>query len=227
VLVLSITTLSVWACQVPTKGKNPGTQALGAVAAGTNADVGGAGCAVCAAGEELNKKARQGWMTATDRASRTRAYRISVNARRYTDVELAFAWLYQDVAHGDESTTGELGIVERYRAAVGVFSHVAVMSLRTLDYLKQLVEHGVLQLPAEAFSDDVIITDTEVVIDGPFYESEVGADLGDWESGGPLPAHFRPAFDAIHEMVQNGHTETDVSVVGDVAPVTNSDRNPV
>jgi hypothetical protein len=31
-------------------------------------------------------------------------------------------WLYQDVVHGDESTTGDLGIVERYRAAVGVFA---------------------------------------------------------------------------------------------------------
>lgn len=118
-------------------------------------------------------------------------------------MELAFAWLYQDVAHGDESTTGDLGIVERYRAAVGVFSHVAVMSLRTLDYLKQLDEHGVIQIPVEALNDDVIVTDTEVVIDGSFYEAPVGSERGGWESGGPLPDHFRPAFDAVHEIVQN------------------------
>ena len=92
--------------------------------------------------QKVNQQVRQGWIAATDRSTRTRVYRINVNAQRYTDVELAFAWLYQDVAHGDESTTGDLGIVERYRAAVGVFSHVAVMSLRTLDYLKHSMSTG-------------------------------------------------------------------------------------
>jgi hypothetical protein len=31
------------------------------------------------------------------------------------------------------------------------------------------------------------------------YESEVGADLGDAETG-PLPDHFRPAFDLVHQL---------------------------
>lgn len=46
------------------------------------------------------------------------------------------------------------------------------------------------------------VTDTEVVLEGKMYESEVVADLGDFDSGGPVPQHFRPAFDAIHQMAQ-------------------------
>lgn len=159
---------------------------------------------------EVNQNLRDGWAKATDRTSRTRAYRIiqqdmasAGEAEQAHDVDLAFAWLYQDVAHGDEPSTGSIGILYRYQAAVGVFSHVAVMALHTLAYIKQLVEAGVVQVPVEAFTDQVIVTDTEVVIEGKIYESEVGADLGDFELGGPVPEHFRPAFDAIHQIVQS------------------------
>lgn len=160
--------------------------------------------------QEVNQNVRDGWSTATDRTSRTRAYRIiqqdmasGSQAEQAHDVDLAFAWLYQDVAHGDEPSTGGIGIMHRYQAAVGVFSHVAVMALHTLVYIKQLIEAGVIQLPEAAFKDQVIVTDTEVVIEGKMYESEVGADLGDFELGGPVPQHFRPAFDAIHQIVQS------------------------
>lgn len=160
--------------------------------------------------QEVNQNLRNGWTKAIDRTSRTRAYRIiqqdmaiGGEAEQAHDVDLAFAWLYQDVAHGDEPSTGGIGIMHRYQAAVGVFSHVAVMALHTLVYIKQLVEAGVVQLPDAAFTDQVIVTDTEVVIEGKMYESEVGADLGDFELGGPVPHHFRPAFDAIHQIVQS------------------------
>lgn len=159
--------------------------------------------------QEVNQNIRDGWTKATDRTSRTRAYRIiqqdmasGGEAEQAHDVDLAFAWLYQDVAHGDEPSTGGIGIMHRYQAAVGVFSHVAVMALHTLVYIKQLVEVGAIQLPEAAFNDQVIVTDTEVVMEGKMYESEVGADLGDFELGGPVPQHFRPAFDAIHQIVQ-------------------------
>jgi len=47
------------------------------------------------------------------------------NTKKQTDVDLAYAWLYQDLAHGDAVTTGHLGIQQQYEAAVGVFPNTA------------------------------------------------------------------------------------------------------
>jgi hypothetical protein len=67
-------------------------------------------------------------------------------------------------------------------------------------HINQLVELGTIQLPAETFSDPVIVTETEFVWECEVYESEVGADLCDVESGGPVPDHFRPLFDSVKEL---------------------------
>lgn len=109
---------------------------------------------------------------------------------------------HQDAAHGDEGSTGYFDVKERYHAAIGVFSHIAVVAIETLHYINHLVELGVIELPVGTFSDPVIVSDIEYVREGQAYESEVGADLGDVTSGGPLPDHFRPLFDAIHELRQ-------------------------
>ncbi len=80
-----------------------------------------------------------------------------------------------------------------------MFSGIAVVTLATLNMIRQLVELGVIELPKQAFTDPVVVTDSEVVIECEAYESDVGADLGDVESGGPLPAHFRPVQEAAAE----------------------------
>lgn len=157
---------------------------------------------------------RQEWAEATDRThSRTRAYWSSYadaavvagndgEQGQFSDIDLAYAWLYQDVAHGDEVSTGYFDVLERYNAAVGVFAHVAVVAIETLHYINELAELGVVALPVGTFSDPVIVTATEYVREGQMVFSEVGADLGEVMSGGPLPEHFRPAFDLIRELRQ-------------------------
>src|SRR5258705_5589664 len=55
------------------------------------------------------------WHEATGRDDRVRAYFVVTedeqkNTKKQTDVDLAYAWLYQDLAHGDAVTTGHLGI---------------------------------------------------------------------------------------------------------------------
>lgn len=161
-----------------------------------------------------SRQLRQEWIQATDRTtSRTRAYFSSYASAevlvggegdqgQFSDIDLAYAWLYQDVAHGDEVSTGRFNVTERYHAAVGVFSHIAVVAIETLHYINELVELGLIDLPVGTFSDQVIVTATELVWEGQMYQSEVGADLGDALSGGPLPDHFRPAFDLAHELHQ-------------------------
>lgn len=158
----------------------------------------------------------QEWTQATDRTSRTRAYRVGycIGAQgeggegHLTDIELAYAWLYQDVAHGDEASTGHFDIRERYRAAVGVFAHMTVLAIETLHYINHLVELDVIQLPVGTFSDPVIVTDAEIVMEGFFYQSDVGADPGDAETGGPIPDHFRPAFELVRQLHEQ-HQQND------------------
>ncbi|MDG4666349.1 hypothetical protein [Mycobacterium sp. 236(2023)] len=160
---------------------------------------------------------REEWTEATDRTSHTRAFWSSYVAGedgeagrgRFTDVDLAYAWLYQDVAHGDEVSTGYFDVTERYRAAVGVFSHIAVVAIETLHYINALVELDEIALPVGTFSDPVAVRVTEFVVEGALYEAEVGAYIGDAADGGPVPPHFRPAYDFIHELRQQTDNETE------------------
>lgn len=135
-------------------------------------------------------------------AGQTRAYSVITTEATYTDIELAFAWLYQDAVKSDASTTGQIGVVERYRAAVGVFSHIALVALHTLRYVEGLHKHGKIKLPDATFSDPVVVTSTEVVDEGQVYEGDTGSDLSGLGLNDPLPQGFRPAFDAVHEAHQ-------------------------
>jgi hypothetical protein len=81
---------------------------------------------------------REAWLKATERGtSQEHAYRLGYQVGadgggqqgHFTDIDVAYAWLYQDVARGDAVSTGYSDITERYKAAVGVFSHMAVVAL--------------------------------------------------------------------------------------------------
>jgi hypothetical protein len=87
-----------------------------------------------------SEKLRHHWTQATERSTpEARAYvagyRIGKEGEagqgHYMDLDLAYAWLYQDVAHGDPVSTGYFDVKERFRAAVGVFSHMAVAPCAT------------------------------------------------------------------------------------------------
>ena len=84
--------------------------------------------------KEASQWYRQAWGKATERDTpNERAYRTGYRVgddedgeeQHFTDIDMAYAWLYQDVAHGDEVSTGYFDVTERYRAAVQVFSHMA------------------------------------------------------------------------------------------------------
>jgi hypothetical protein len=153
---------------------------------------------------------REEWTQATERhTSRERAYRLGYRVgadgeggqAHLTDIDMAYAWLYQDVAHGDEVSTGYFGVKERFRAAVGVFSHMAVVAIETLHYMNELVELGVLELPVGTFSDPVVVTDSEYVMQAYFFDTEVGADLSELDP--VIPEHLRPAFELAQQLMAN------------------------
>ena len=163
------------------------------------------------------------WTRATDRASRARAFYAGYQAaddngetQHLTDIDLAYAWLYQDVAHGDEVTTGHFGVEERYKAAVSVFSHLAVVALETLHYINHLVELGVITLAVGTFSDPVVVTSDQYVKTGMrLIETAVGDDLSDPALAESVPEHLRPAFVMAQEMVQqrSGDPESEAVTV--------------
>jgi hypothetical protein len=74
-----------------------------------------------------SEQLRQAWTKATERnGPEERAYRLGYQVGdddegeqgHFTDIDLAYAWLYQDVAHGDAMSTGHFDLTERYKAAV-------------------------------------------------------------------------------------------------------------
>jgi hypothetical protein len=114
-----------------------------------------------------SEQLRRAWTNATERNTpQERAYGVGYRVGKdgdgeqghYTDIEMAYAWLYLYVAHGDEVSTGHFDVKERFRAAVGVFSLMAVVAIETLHYINGLVALGLLDLPVGSFSDPVVVT---------------------------------------------------------------------
>lgn len=68
-----------------------------------------------------------------------------------------------------------------------MFSHMAVVAIETLHYVNELVELGILDLPVGTFTDPVIVTDIECVMQAYFYDTDVGADLSVLDS--EIPDH--------------------------------------
>jgi hypothetical protein len=114
---------------------------------------------------QISQQVQDEWRSASERSDRTRAYFVSTEAEMYSDVELAYSWLYGDSVHGDHDKVENLDVLERFRAAVG-FSGVAVVALATLNMIRQLVKRDVIDLPEDAFTDDVVVTETEMIRGG-------------------------------------------------------------
>jgi hypothetical protein len=147
------------------------------------------------------------WTEATERNTEDeRSYRVGYQlgddpggeSGHFTDIDMAYAWLYQDVVHADALSTGYFDVVERYRAAVGVFSHIAVVAIETLHYINGLVELGALDLPVGTFTDPVVVTAREYVQQVFVLIGEVGADLVG--SGSQLPEQLRPALELVRRV---------------------------
>lgn len=118
-----------------------------------------------------NAKLRELWQRATERdrtrGAKTRAYSMAVGTAdsdtvdRATDLDLAYAWLYEDSVHGDLPSYDQFDARDRYRAATHVFAGIACIALDTLEYLRLLIADGHLELPAEALETPVVVTETQ------------------------------------------------------------------
>lgn len=147
------------------------------------------------------------WRTQTERSDRTRAYRMMTVDDDVSDVTLAFAWLYGDSIHGDHDKVEKHEVLDRFRAAVGFFSGVAVVAVATLNLIRQLVELGVVDLPGTAFTDDVVVTQREIRVEvAKAYHTDVGADMTDVlkrlleRTGEDLPPNVRPVQELMDQL---------------------------
>ena len=81
-----------------------------------------------------------------------------------TDVQLAYAWLYGDVVHGDQDRLAKacsFGLDERFRAATLVIGNAAQLTLWTLNLLRNMRVRGMLSIDDSYFDEVVTIESTE------------------------------------------------------------------
>lgn len=144
-----------------------------------------------------SKQFRAEWRECIDKTD-CRAYWVATEDHgNFTDVELAFAWLYQDSVHGQKSTTGHLGVGERFSAAVGVFSHLAVLALEMLHYINGMVEVGALDLPVGTFTDQVVVLPSDMQQEDQVYASETAADMSEWSDMTKVPDSYKPLYEVL------------------------------
>lgn len=140
---------------------------------------------------------RTRWQQAVERSSQTRAYKVLVEDGGQSDLELAYAWLYQDSVHGDiKHQLPGLGIEDRYEAAVSVFSAIGLMVCETLDHVNELASEQHLTIPAGSFYEPVVVTETVIR-----HKLEVSTD----PEGTPLPETLAEDQDAAYEEVDSAY----------------------
>lgn len=105
-------------------------------------------------------------------------------AAAVTDTQLAAAWLYADLVHADPKPNLTPALVyplkERYIAAVGVFSRIALLSLSTRDVILHAADRFGFHFPAEILSEPVTVNDLTLVDkDIEFYEVPEGVMASD------------------------------------------------
>ncbi len=95
-----------------------------------------------------------------------------------SDTQLAAAWLYADLVHADATGAKKAALVfpmvERYAAAVRNFSHMALLTLATLELVESMAEAGLVDLDPQARTAEVVVGKSELVRETRAYMAEVG-----------------------------------------------------
>ncbi|OZF26290.1 hypothetical protein CH295_27275 [Rhodococcus sp. 14-2483-1-2] len=133
---------------------------------------------------------RAAWDDAEIQGTQIQAYALqsarldgSSATPRVSDTQLAAAWLYADLVHADAQGAKKEALAfsmsERYAAAVRVFSHMAALTVTTLDLITSLRADGLLTVDAEAWDDEVVVGVTELTEEGRMFVASEVDDLPD------------------------------------------------
>lgn len=104
------------------------------------------------------------------------------------DSDLGMSWFYGDVVHADRKRReagAKFGIDERYRAAVMLVSGNMMCAKMTLDFIRTLQKEELVDLPEDAFTEDVVVSKTH-------FRTETTAYVGD--VGTPMPTDISDDF---------------------------------
>lgn len=144
---------------------------------------------------------RARWRERVEGSTVAQAYYVMTENGTITDMKLADQWLNADALHAQliNSVIGkDLGLTERYRAAVGVYTRIGECVDDTLWVIGYLATEGLLDIDQSAFTDPVL-ADTEInqlvkayclpvgAEPMPTDFAELDADIGKW-----TPMHLDP-----------------------------------
>ena len=100
-----------------------------------------------------------------------------------SDTQLAAAWLYADLVHADAQGPKREALTfsfsERYAAAVRVFSHMAALTVATLQLVEALRDGRVLAVEDSAWEEDVIVGASELVQEARAFVAPLGSEMPD------------------------------------------------
>lgn len=173
--------------------------------------------------EELDRF-RKAWATVEPRGRDIRGYSIQVSTAgapatdQIADNVLGFAWIYGDVVHSDADRLAEtrtFGVRERFRAAVPLVANIMGLAIGTLNFTRQLRQHGLIDIDDDVFDTPVVVTDTTFhqeariylgdphTADGPIDIPPIGEEPG----AGWTPIH--QVFTGNTASAADGATSTD------------------
>lgn len=118
------------------------------------------------------KQLREGWKSVEPTVAPDDGTPYSVHLGEGEDREsntataLGWAWVYGDVVHSDQErrdSTRLAGVEERYRAGAILTCRIIIQAVATLNVINALREAGLLNLPDEPFTEEVVVADTSKV----------------------------------------------------------------
>lgn len=145
------------------------------------------------AGDELRTRVRdlrRAWEASEIQGTQIQAYAVqsarvdgSEATNVVSDTQLAAAWLYADLVHADaqgpKREALDFSFRERYSAAVRVFSHMAVLTVATIQLIESLKDARVLAVDESAWEDDVTVGTSELVEEARAFVAPSGSEIPD------------------------------------------------
>lgn len=102
-----------------------------------------------------------------------------------TDKALALAWLYGDLVHADDDITERVGqhdINARFEAGVGLVAKIAVLTISTLNFIRDARTAGLVQLSDDVFSAPVLARTAYALPVTAIVTAPVGTDIQTMEA---------------------------------------------
>jgi len=103
----------------------------------------------------------------------------SVTMDATSDIAMAYAWIYGDVIHADDTRIAAVesaGLRRRYSAAVLIVSHTMLLTIATLNFIRTVVDDGLIELPRAALDQRVVVENVESRLPVTIFTAEIDND---------------------------------------------------